>query len=264
MYAFDYQRPARVADAVAAAGDDNRFLAGGQSLIQSMRLRLASAATLIDLGAIADLKGIRRDGDRLVIGAMTTHDPVARSALVRAARPALADLAGEIGDPMVRNRGTIGGSIANADPAADYPAAVLALAATIRTDRREIAGDDFFRGLFETALAPGELIVAISFPIVRQAAYQKMRQPASRFALVGVFVANGADGPRVAVTGAAASAFRVTAMETALRNSFKAAALRGVDVPADGLVGDLHASPAYRAAMINVQARRAVDAANAR
>ena len=170
MYAFDYQRPASVADAVKAGGADNRYLAGGQSLVQSMKLRLASAEKLIDLGAIAELKSIRKDGDRIVIGAMTTHDAVARSAAVRSAIPALAALAGGIGDPQVRHRGTIGGSIANADPAADYPAAVVALGATIKTDRREIAGDQFFLGLFETALEPGELIVSVSFPAQKQAA----------------------------------------------------------------------------------------------
>ena len=264
MYAFDYQRPASVADAVKAGGADNRYLAGGQSLVQSMKLRLASAEKLIDLGAIAELKSIRKDGDRIVIGAMTTHDAVARSADVRAALPALAEMAGEIGDPMVRNRGTIGGSIANADPAADYPAAVVALGATIKTDRREIAGDKFFLGLFETALEPGELIVSVSFPAQKQAAYQKMRQPASGFALVGVFVANGSGGPRVAVTGAAPTVFRVPAMEAALKGGFTADALKSVAASADGLSSDLHASAQYRAAMINVLARRAVTAAGSR
>ncbi len=264
MYAFDYQRPGSVAEAAKAGAGDIRYLAGGQSLVQSMKLRLASTPTLVDLGGIADLRSLRRDGDRIVIGAMTTHATVARSKEVIDAIPALAELAGGIGDPMVRNLGTIGGSIANADPAACYPSAVLGLGATIRTDRREIAGDGFFKGLFETALEPGELIVSVSFPIVRQASYQKLRQPASRFALVGVFVSNGPTGPRVAVTGAASSAFRVAEMEAALKTAFSADAIAGIKVPPAGLNSDLHASAGYRAAMITVLARRAVTAALAR
>src|SRR5690606_31996581 len=196
MYAFEYQRPDSVAKAVGALSGDARYLAGGQSLVQSMKLRLSSSSTLVDLAGIDGLRGISRDGSSVKIGAMTRHSEVARSTDVRAAIPALAELAGGIGDQMVRNMGTIGGSIANADPAADYPAAVLALDATIRTDRRSIAAGDFFRGLFETALEPGEMIQSVSFPVVKQAAYQKLRQPASRFALVGVFVANGRSGPR--------------------------------------------------------------------
>ncbi len=264
MYAFDYQRPGSVAEAAKAGAGDIRYLAGGQSLVQSMKLRLASTPTLVDLGGIPDLRSLRRDGDRIVIGAMTTHATVARSKEVIDAIPALAELAGGIGDPMVRNLGTIGGSIANADPAACYPSAVLGLGATIRTDRREIAGDGFFKGLFETALEPGELIVSVSFPIVRQASYQKLRQPASRFALVGVFVSNGPTGPRVAVTGAASSAFRVAEMEAALKTAFSADAIAGIKVPPAGLNSDLHASAGYRAAMITVLARRAVTAALAR
>jgi carbon-monoxide dehydrogenase medium subunit len=264
MYAFEYKRPASVKDAVVAAAGDARFLAGGQSLVQSMRLRLASAPTLVDLGGIAELKGIQVDGKAVTIGAMATHASVARSREVASAIPALAELAGGIGDPMVRNMGTIGGSIANADPAADYPAAVVGLDATIQTDRRSIAAADFFKGLFETALEPGEMIRAVSFPIVRQAAYQKLRQPASRFALVGVFVANGPNGPRVAVTGAGPSVFRVTEMENALKSRFAADAIAGIKVPGAGLNSDLHGSAEYRAAMVAVMAQRAVAAAVSR
>ena len=264
MYEFDYQRPAAVNDAVKIAGGDARYLAGGQSLVQSMKLRLASAPTLVDLGAIPDLRFIKADGNTVTIGAMTTHATVARSKEVIAAIPALAELAGGIGDQMVRNMGTIGGSLANADPAACYPSAVLALDATIQTNQRKIAAGDFFKGLFETALQPGEMIVSVSFPVVRQAAYQKLKQPASRFALVGVFVANGLSGPRVAVTGAGPTVFRVTGMETALKGNFTPDAIANVKVPAAGLNSDLHGSAEYRAAMISVMARRAVSAAAAR
>lgn len=264
MYEFDYQRPASVSDAAKLAGGDVRYLAGGQSLIQSMKLRLASAPTLVDLGAIADLRFIKMDGTTVSIGAMTTHSAVARSKEVIAAIPALAELAGGIGDPMVRNLGTIGGSLANADPAACYPSAVLALDATIQTNQRKIPAGDFFKGLFETALQPGEMIVSVSFPIVKQAAYQKLKQPASRFALVGVFVANGPSGPRVAVTGAGPTVFRVTEMETALKSKFSADAIANVKVTAAGLNSDLHGSAEYRAAMITVMAQRAVTAALAR
>jgi len=264
MYEFDYQRPAAVDDAVKIAGGDARYLAGGQSLVQAMKLRMASASTLVDLGAIPDLRFIRVDGNAITIGAMTTHATVARSSEVISANPALAELAGNIGDPMVRNLGTIGGSVANADPAACYPSAVLALDATIQTNRRTLAGSDFFKGLFETALEPGEMIVSVTFPSVKVASYQKLRQPASRFALVGVFVANGPAGPRVAVTGAASHVFRVTEMETALAKSFTPDAIAGVKVPATGIGGDIHGSAEYRAAMITVLAQRAVAGALAR
>ncbi|MFL6664014.1 MAG: FAD binding domain-containing protein, partial [Rhizobacter sp.] len=220
MYSFDYQRPTTRAAATAAIQGDARFLAGGQSLVQAMRLRLASTERLVDLGAIADLRGIQADAQGVRIGATTTHAAVASSADVRKAIPALAELAEGIGDPMVRNMGTLGGSIANADPAADYPAAVLGLGATVHTDRRDIAADAFFTGLFETALKPGELITAVTFPKAQRAAYIKFRQPASRFALVGVFVSQGAGGVRVAVTGAKSSVYRVKAMEDALAKSF--------------------------------------------
>jgi carbon-monoxide dehydrogenase medium subunit len=264
MYTFDYQRPASRADAAAAARGDARYLAGGQSLVQAMKLRLSSSERLVDLGAIADLKGIQVDSGKVGIGAMTTHAAVALSAEVRRAIPALAELAEGIGDPMVRNMGTLGGSIANADPAADYPAALLGLGATVQTDQRSIAADAFFTSLYETALQPGELITAVSFPVPQRAAYVKFRQPASRFALVGVFVSQGADGVRVAVTGAKSSAFRVTAMEEALAKSFTPDAVKSVAVPTTGINGDMHGSPAYRAAMITVMAQRAVAAALAR
>ncbi len=265
MYAFDYQRPAsRDAAKAAATGADTRYLAGGQSLIQAMRLRLSQSERLVDLGAIADLKGVKVDGGNVVIGALTTHAAVASSADVKRLIPALAELAEGIGDPMVRNMGTIGGSIANADPAACYPTAVLALGATIHTDRRTIKGDDFFTGLYETALQPGELITAVSFPAAQKAAYIKFKQLASRFALVGVFVAQTAAGVRVAVTGAKGHVFRATEIEAALAKGFTAAAAKAVKMPTTGINGDLHGSAEYRAAMISVIASRAVAAALAR
>ncbi len=264
MYAFDYKRPASVADAKAALGADARYLAGGQSLIQAMKLRLSQSETLVDLGAIKDLKAIRMDGANLVIGAMATHASVASSAEVKKAIPALAELAGGIGDPMVRNMGTIGGSIANADPAACYPAGVVALSATIHTNQRTIAADAFFTGLYETALQPGELITAVSFPPAQKAAYVKFRQPASRFALVGVFVAQGAGGVRVAVTGAKGSVFRATAIEAALAKSFTPEAAKAVKMPTTDINSDMHGTAEYRAAMISVMASRAVAAALAR
>ncbi|MBS0444411.1 MAG: xanthine dehydrogenase family protein subunit M [Proteobacteria bacterium] len=264
MYGFEYQRPGSRADAQAAATGDTRYLAGGQSLIQAMKLRLSQSERLVDLGGIADLKGIKVDGSNVTIGAMTTHAQVAASADVQKALPALAELAGTIGDPMVRNMGTIGGSIANADPAADYPAAVIGLGATIVTNQREIAGDSFFTGLYETALKPGELITAVRFPAVQKAGYAKYRQPASRFALVGVFVSQGAGGVRVGVTGAKSSAFRATEIEAALAKSFTPEAAKNVKLPETDINADLHASAAYRAAMVSVMASRAVAAALAR
>ncbi len=264
MYSFDYQRPADKAGASAAIKGDARYLAGGQSLIQAMKLRLSQSERLVDLGGIADLKGIKVDGGVVTIGAMTTHATVARSAEVQKAIPALAELAGGIGDQMVRNAGTLGGSIANADPAACYPAAVLGLGATINTDKRSIAAADFFTGLYETALQPGELIVSVSFPIPQKAAYVKYKQPASRFALIGVFVSQGSGGVRVAVTGAKSHAFRCKELEVALGQSFTAAAAKAVKLPATDINADLHGSAAYRAAMISVMAARAVEAALAR
>jgi carbon-monoxide dehydrogenase medium subunit len=264
MYTFDYQRPASTAAAAAAFQGEARYLAGGQSLVQAMKLRLSSSERLVDLGGIAELKGIAVETGQVTVGAMTTHASVANSPEVQRALPALAELAGGIGDPMVRNMGTLGGSIANADPAADYPAAVLALGATVITDQRRIAGDNFFTGVYDTALKPGELITAVSFPVPAKAAYIKYKQPASRFALVGVFVAQTAAGVRVAVTGAAGSVFRCQPLEDALARSFTPEAAKAVKVSADGLNADLHASAAYRAAMISVMASRAVAAALAR
>ncbi|MGZ5129809.1 MAG: FAD binding domain-containing protein [Caldimonas sp.] len=265
MYAFDYQRPtSRDAAKAAATGADTRYLAGGQSLIQAMKLRLSQSERLVDLGGVADLKTIKADGNGVTIGAMATHAAVASNADVKRVLPALAELAGGIGDPMVRNMGTIGGSIANADPAACYPAGVVGLNATIHTDRRTIAADDFFTGLYETALQPGELITAVSFPAAQKAAYIKYKQPASRFALVGVFVAQTAAGVRVAVTGAKSHVFRAKAIEDALAKSFTADAAKAVKMPLDDINSDLHGSAEYRAAMISVMASRAVAAALAR
>jgi carbon-monoxide dehydrogenase medium subunit len=264
MYTFDYQRPVSTAAATAAAQGDARYLAGGQSLVPTMKLRLSSSERLVDLGALKELRGICLDGHDVVIGAMTTHAAVAASAEVRQTIPALAELAGGIGDPMVRNMGTLGGSIANADPAACYPAAVLGLGATVRTNLRMIAGDSFFTGLYETALKPGELIVSVVFPPAARAAYIKCKQPASRFALVGVFVSQGNGGVRVAVTGAGGRVFRAAAIEDALSKSFTPAAAKAAKVSAEGLNSDLHGSAEYRAAMISVMASRAVEAALAR
>jgi carbon-monoxide dehydrogenase medium subunit len=264
MYTFDYQRPGSTAAASAALTGDARYLAGGQSLVQAMKLRLSSSERLVDLGGVGELKGITVAGGTVTVGAMTTHAAVAASAEVRKASPALAELAGGIGDPMVRNMGTLGGSIANADPAACYPAGLVGLGATVHTNQRTIAADAFFTGLYGTALKPGELITAVTFPAPAKAAYIKFKQPASRFALVGVFVSQGAGGVRVAVTGAKSSVFRVKAMEDALAKSFTPEAVKAIKVPADDINSDLHGSAAYRAAMISVMASRAVAAANAR
>jgi carbon-monoxide dehydrogenase medium subunit len=265
MYSFDYQRPAdRAAAAAAAKQGDARYLAGGQTLVQAMKLRLSTSERLVDLGAVADLKGIKVDAGSVTIGAMTTHATVARSVEVRKAIPALAELASGIGDQMVRNMGTLGGSIANADPAACYPAAVLGLGATVHTDRRSLPADSFFTGMYETALQPGELIVSVSFPVPQKAAYVKYKQPASRFALVGVFVSQGAGGVRVAVTGAKSSVFRAGAIEAALTQSLTPGAAKAVKLPATDMNSDLHGSAAYRAAMVSVMAARAVEKALAR
>ncbi len=264
MYSFEYLRPTDRASALAALAGDARYLAGGQSLVQAMKLRLSSSERLVDLGGVADLRGVRVEGDRVVIGAMSSHAAVARSTEVRHAIPALAELAGGIGDPMVRSMGTIGGSIANADPAACYPAAVLALGASVVTDRRTIPAEAFFTGVFETALQAGELIVEISFPIPQRAAYVKFKQPASRFALVGVFVCQGADSIRVAVTGAKASVFRAGEIESALEADFTPQAAAAVKLRSDDFNSDIHAPADYRAAMVSVMASRAVAAALAR
>jgi aerobic carbon-monoxide dehydrogenase medium subunit len=263
MYAFEYRRPETLSAAVGdLANPDAKVLAGGMTLLPTMKQRLASPAALIDLRKVRELAGIAREGDNLVIGAMARHAEVAQSSVVEGTIPALAALAKIIGDPHVRNMGTIGGSIANNDPAADYPAAALALGATIVTNKRRIPAQDFFTGLFETALEAGELITQVSFPIPQKAAYQKFRNPASRYALVGVFVAKTADGVRVAVTGAGSSGvFRAEEFEAALNANFSPAALDGVSMSASGLNSDLHADADYRAHLIGVMAKRAVAAA---
>ncbi len=260
MQAFAYNTPGSVADAVkAAALEDSKYIAGGQTLLQSMKLGLIAPSALIDLGAIAEMKGICRDGNNLVIGAATTHAEVAASKDVQQAIPALADLAGHIGDRQVRNRGTLGGSLANNDPAACYPAAVLGLGATVHTNQRKIAADDFFVGVYTTALNEGEVITGVSFPIPEKAGWQKFKQPASRFSLVGVFAAKTAGGVRVAVTGAGANGvFRATGLEALLAANYSAAALAGATVSADELNSDLHGSAEYRAALIPVLAGRAI------
>lgn len=262
MESMHYHRPSSVAEAVKLAGShgDDRLLAGGQSTLPSVRLGLLSPTGWIDLAGIAELRGVRVDGNAIVIGAMTTHAEVAASKEVRSRIPALAALAGGIGDRQVRNRGTIGGSLANSDPAACYPAGVLGLGATIQTDRRAIAADDFFKGMFETALAPGEVIASVKFPAPEKAAYIKFKQPASRFAIVGVFVAKAAGGVRVAVTGAGPRAFRVKALEDKLNAKFASDSCAGVAVSAAGLNSDIHGSAEYRAHLIGVLTQRAVAA----
>jgi aerobic carbon-monoxide dehydrogenase medium subunit len=262
MYTFELQKAdsvAKAAELLAKSG--GKPLAGGQSLVAAMKLRLAVPGTLVDLSNVAELKGIRKEGDAIVIGAMTRHAEVAASDVVKSAIPALAALADGIGDRQVRNMGTLGGALANNDPAADYPAAVLGLGATVNTNKRKIAADDFFKGMYETALADGELITSVSFPIPKKAAYVKFPQPASRFALVGVFVAQTAGGVRVAVTGAAPSVHRASAIEQALAKSFTADAAKAVKIDAKHCNSDLHGSAAYRAHLVSVLAARAVAAA---
>jgi aerobic carbon-monoxide dehydrogenase medium subunit len=263
MQDFRFHRPSSVAGAVEAlkARPEGKYLGGGQSLIPLMKLDLTAPTDLVSLAGLPDLEGIRVEGSELVIGGGTKHVEVAESAEVRRTLPALAELAQHIGDPQVRNRGTLGGSLAHDDPAADYPAAVLGLAAAVQTDRRRIAADDFFKGLFTTALEPAEIITAVRFPIPEKAAYAKFPHPASRFALVGVMVAKGKQGVRVAVTGAGASGvFRALEMEKALAARFAPEALAGVVVPAAGLTRDSFASAEYRAHLVGVMARRAVAA----
>ena len=263
MRAFDYHRPATLKEALSLLrkNKEAKPLAGGQSLVPALKLRLASPPALVDLGAIEEMRGVKLDGGTLVIGALARHAEVASSKDVAMSIPALARLADGIGDRQVRNQGTLGGALANNDPAADYPAAVLGLGATIHTNKRAIAADKFFTGLYETALAPGEIITSASFPIPKRAAYVKFRQPASRFALVGVFVSEGAGNVRVAVTGAANRVFRATEMEKKLASSFTPDAIAKVKVPADGLNTDIHASAEYRSHLITVIAQRAVEAA---
>ena len=259
MYAFDIECPTTIAEAAQALGGDVQALSGGQTLIPTLKARLASPEKLISLTSIAEMKGISSAGGVLSIGGATCHADVAADGSYKA----LSELAAHIGDPAVRNRGTIGGSVANNDPAACYPAAALASGATIVTNTREIAADDFFLGMFETALDEGEIVTAVKFPIPEKANYQKFVQPASRFALVGVFVAKTADGVRVAVTGASnEGVHRWTAAEEALNANFAASALDGLTVSADNLIADLHGSPEYRAHLIKVMTGRAVSAAS--
>ena len=264
MHAFNYHKPSTLGDALSLAGKhaEGKVLAGGQSLVQAMKLRLSSPSDLIDLGTIKELSGIKVSGASVEIGAMTRHAEVAGSAEIRKAIPSLAAMAALIGDRQVRHMGTLGGSIANSDPAADYPAAVLALNATITTNKRKIACDQFFTGLYETALEAGELITSVTFQAPKRGAYMKFRNPASRFALVGVYVADfGSGNVRVGVTGAGANAFRQTEMEKALSSKFVPEAVASIKVKPDGLNNDLHASPEYRAHLITVMCKRAVEQA---
>jgi carbon-monoxide dehydrogenase medium subunit len=262
MYAFAYERPSSLTNVVAKIAAGGQALAGGQTLIATLKQRLAQPESLIDLAGVAELSGIRRDGSTLVIGAMTKHETVADSAEVKATIPALAALAVQIGDRQVRAMGTLGGSVANNDPAACYPSALMALGATIETNQRKIAADDFFQGMFTTALELGELITAIHFPVPLKAAYAKFRQPASRYALVGVFVAQTAQGVRVAITGAGNGVFRHAGLEAALSKRFTPEAVEDVTIDAGELNADLHASAAFRAQLIKVQTQKAVQQAN--
>lgn len=262
MKDFTFHRPTTIKEAVGLlhGRDGAKVLAGGQSLLPVLKLELAEPSDLISLAHLPELRDIRVDGGNLLIGALVTHDQVSRSPEVQKAIPALARLAGAIGDAQVRNRGTLGGSVAHADPAADYPAALVGLGATVITDRRSIPAEAFFTGLFATALAHDELITSVQFPIPKRAAYAKFAHRASKYALVGVMVAETAAGIRVAVTGAASQVFRVAAYEAALGKKLAAASLDGIAVPADTLNGDAEASAEYRAHLIGVMARRAVQA----
>lgn len=262
MYSFEYSKAASAQDAadVLKQDEDAKVLAGGMTFIPTLKARLAMPTQVIDLNGIAELSGITVTADTVRIGATTRHAAVAADAQVKQAIPALSYLAGNIGDPMVRNRGTIGGSVANADPAACYPSAILGLGATVHTNQRDIEGDGFFTGMFETALEEGELITAVTFKRTQTAAYIKFPNPASRYAMVGVFASKGAEGVRVGVTGAAPSAFRFTAAEAALNGSFSPDALSGITIDADGLNSDMHASAQYRASLVITMTKRAVAA----
>lgn len=262
MYDFVYHRPNSLEDAAGrlAASSDGVLMAGGMTLVPALKQRLASPSDVVDLSGIPGLDGVSSIAGALVIGALTRHAAVASSAPVRERIPALAALAGMIGDPQVRNRGTLGGAVANNDPAADYPAAVLGLGATVQTTKREIAADRFFAGLFETVLEDGEIITAVRFPVPDRAGYAKFPNPASRYALVGVFISQGPAGTRVAVTGAGPCVFRAADLEQALSTRFSLEALDGVTVSAEGLNSDIHAAAAYRAHLIGVMAKRAVAA----
>lgn len=260
MYAFEYQRPSSITQALqAVVAHNGSYLAGGQSLVQAMKLRMSSPGALIDLNPLADLQGIEIGATTVRVGAMSRHAQVADHAQVRDAIPALSFLAGGIGDPMVRNQGTLGGSLAYNDPSACYPSATLALDAIVHSDRRDIAAADFFHGLYQTALEPGELIRAVTFQRPEAAAYIKFKHPASKLALVGVFVARFKDRVRVGVTGAQACAFRATAIEAALQASFTPAAAQAVQLPSTDMMSDIHAGAAYRAALVSTLAARAVD-----
>ena len=262
MYEFAYNRPTSLDEALKglAADGEAKPLAGGMTLLPTIKQRLAKPSALYDLSGIAALAYIKKTGDGLEIGAMTRHVDVARSADVQQVIPALAQLAGGIGDPQVRNRGTMGGSVANSDPAADYPAGVLGLGATVVTNKREIKADDFFTGMFSTALGDGELIIAIRFPKPDKAHSKKFPNPASRYAIVGVFVAKFGSTARVAVTGAGPGVFRVPEMEKALSANFAPASIKDIKISDKDLNSDLHASPEYRAHLVTVMARRAVEA----
>ncbi|WP_298725299.1 xanthine dehydrogenase family protein subunit M [uncultured Ferrovibrio sp.] len=263
MYAFNYHRPSSLDDAakLLSSASDGKFLAGGQTLLPTLKQRLASPSDVIDLTGIPQLSGITVSGSAVTIGATTRHAAVAASAEVKKAIPALAKLASGIGDPQVRNMGTLGGSIANNDPAADYPAAVLGLCATVHTNKRTIAADDFFTGMFETALEEGEIVTKVEFPIPKRAGYVKFPNPASRYVMVGAFVAETADGIRVAINGAGPCVFRHTEMEAALAKNFSPDALKGIRTDPAGMNNDIHASAEYRAHLVGVMARRAVEAA---
>ena len=259
MYDFTFHKPASLSEAVALLADpDARPISGGQTILPALKHRLDRPTALVDLSGIAELRGIRREGDRLVIGAMCRHAEISRDEEVKAAIPALAHMAGHLGDTQVRNRGTMGGSLANNDPAADYPAAALGLGATLVTNRRRIAADDYFLGMFTTALEPGELLTAIEFPVPERAGYAKMRNPASRYVMTGVFVSRGPQGVRVAVNGAGPGVFRQPEMEAALAANWSPEAVAGIRQSPDMLNGDIHGSAEYRAHLVTVMAKRAV------
>ena len=260
MYEFNYQRATSIDEAIQkhADAEDSRFLAGGMTLIPVLKLRLDQPTDVVDLGDLTDMQGISDEGNTILIKAMTTHHTVHSSELVSNTIPALAHLAGTIGDQMVRNRGTLGGSLANSDPAASYPSAVLALDGTIKTNIREIQSDDFFTGMFDTALEEGELIISVNFPIPEEAGYKHFPNPASRYPIVGSYVAKTSDGVRVAITGAGPCVFRISEFEDALIKDFSSEAIKNIKVTDEGLATDIHASAEYRAHLINVMTRRAI------
>lgn len=263
MYDFAYHKPSSVADAVKllAADPDAKPVSGGHTLLPALKHRLNKPSALVDLSGIAEMTGIKREGNSLIIGALTKHAEVATSDVVKAAIPALAFMASHIGDNQVRNRGTLGGSVANNDPASDYPAAVLGLGATVHTNKRKIAADDFFQGMFATALEDGEIVVAVEFPIPEKAGYAKLKNPASRYVMAGAFISKGPMGLRVAINGAAPCVFRQAEMETALGRNWSADSVAGIKQAADDLNSDIHGSAEYRAHLVTVMAKRAVVAA---